>query len=90
MSRFQSSLIFYADSTLLVVMTDRLALPNSLLLGVPIPEEYHSAGAALQEAVEQAVKESVENGMSKSGKGVTPWLLQRVGELTKGSAIISS
>jgi pseudouridine-5'-phosphate glycosidase/pseudouridine kinase len=71
-------------------MTDRLSLPNSLLLGVPIPEQYHAAGHALQVAVEQAVRESVENGMSKSGKEVTPWLLERVGQLTEGSAIISS
>lgn len=72
------------------VMTDKLGLPSSLLLGVPIPEEYHEAGHALQVAVDQAVKESIENGMSKSGKGVTPWLLERVGQLTKGSAILSS
>lgn len=71
-------------------MTDRLALPNSLLLGVPIPEEYHDAGHALQEAVEQAVRESVENGVNKTGKAVTPWLLKRVSELTEGSSIVSS
>lgn len=73
-----------------ILMTSQLGLPSSLLLGVPIPELYHPAGAEIQSAVEQAVKESFENGVSKSGKGVTPWLLARVGELTKGKAIISS
>ncbi|KAM0793192.1 hypothetical protein ACM66B_000663 [Microbotryomycetes sp. NB124-2] len=71
-------------------MTDRLGLPSSLLLGVPIPKEYHAVGDALQEAVEQAVKESVENGMAKSGKAVTPWLLGRVAELTRGSSVDSN
>lgn len=71
-------------------MTDLLTLPSSLLLGVPIPEEFHAAGEALQIAVDQAVQESIENGVSKTGKLVTPWLLERVGQLTQGKAIISS
>jgi pseudouridine-5'-phosphate glycosidase/pseudouridine kinase len=41
----------------------------------------------VQEAVEQAVRESVEQGIDKRGKEVTPWLLKRVGELTTGSAL---
>ncbi|KAK4058079.1 hypothetical protein OIO90_000818 [Microbotryomycetes sp. JL221] len=73
-----------------ILMTDRLGLPSSLLLGVRIPSEFHVAGETLQEAVEQAVRESVENGMSKSGKQVTPWLLGRVAELTKGSSVDSN
>ncbi|KAL8291460.1 hypothetical protein RQP46_002438 [Phenoliferia psychrophenolica] len=71
-------------------MTDLLSLPSSLLLGVPIPEDYHAAGDALQVAVEQAVRESEENGVSRSGKLATPWLLERVGQLTKGVAIVSN
>lgn len=67
-----------------------MGLPSSLLLGVPIPEEYHAAGNALQEAVEQAIKESFDNGVYKTGKAVTPWLLQRVAELTKGNSVESS
>ncbi|KAM0754973.1 Indigoidine synthase A-like protein [Meredithblackwellia eburnea MCA 4105] len=73
-----------------ILMTDRLGLPSSLLLGVPIPEPYHAVGEALQVAVEQAVRESEENGMSKSGKSATPWLLERVGQLTKGNAVESN
>ncbi|GAA5849971.1 hypothetical protein JCM8547_000968 [Rhodosporidiobolus lusitaniae] len=71
-------------------MTDRLGLPSSLCLGNPIPAEYHAVGEELQQAVEQAVAESVQNGMSKSGKRVTPWLLQRVNELTKGKSLESN
>ena len=71
-------------------MADKLELPSSLLLGNPIPEAYHTVGEELQQAVQVAVAESVENGMSKRGKEVTPWLLQRVAELTKGKSLDSS
>ncbi|WVQ83589.1 hypothetical protein IAT38_005730 [Cryptococcus sp. DSM 104549] len=64
-----------------------LPTPLSTLLAVPIPAEHSTAGAAVQTAVEQAVRESVEQGVDKRGKEVTPWLLKRVGELTKGSAL---
>ncbi|GAA6032839.1 hypothetical protein JCM8097_000822 [Rhodosporidiobolus ruineniae] len=74
----------------IIRMSDRLSLPSSLLLGNPIPAEYHAVGEELQVAVEQAVAESLENGMSRSGKGVTPWLLQRVNELTKGKSLESN
>ncbi|BGP36707.1 hypothetical protein JCM10450v2_000598 [Rhodotorula kratochvilovae] len=73
-----------------IIMTDRLGLPSSLLLGNPIPEEYHVVGDELQHAVDQAVAESVENGMARSGKLVTPWLLQRVAELSKGKSLESN
>jgi pseudouridine-5'-phosphate glycosidase/pseudouridine kinase len=67
-----------------------LGLSTGALFGVPIPEEYESVGQDLQASVEQAVRESEENGMSKRGKEVTPWLLKRVGELTQGSSLKSS
>ncbi|GAA5925742.1 hypothetical protein JCM10213_008872 [Rhodosporidiobolus nylandii] len=71
-------------------MTSRLSLPSSLLLGNPIPAEFHAVGEELQRAVDVAVRESVENGMSKRGKEVTPWLLQRVNELTEGRSLESN
>lgn len=71
-------------------MTERLSLPASLCLGNPIPAEFHAVGEELQRAVEQAVAESVENGMARSGPRSTPWLLQRVNELTEGKSLESS
>lgn len=41
----------------------------------------------MQQAVEQAVRESIEQRIDKRGKEVTPWLLKRVGELTGGAAL---
>ncbi|GAA5866197.1 hypothetical protein JCM3774_004115 [Rhodotorula dairenensis] len=73
-----------------ILMTDKLGLPSSLLLGNPIPAEYHAVGEELQKAVDRAVAESVENGMARSGKQVTPWLLQRVAELSEGRSLASN
>lgn len=66
------------------------ALRASQLLATPIPSAYESQGLEIQRAVEQAVQESVQLGVDKQGKQVTPWLLKRVGELTKGKALESS
>lgn len=68
----------------------QLDMANGALFGVPIPEEYEAVGAELQASVEQAVRESEENGVSRRGKEATPWLLQRVGELTAGKSLQSS
>jgi pseudouridylate synthase / pseudouridine kinase len=67
-----------------------LGMTNGVLFGVPIPESYAAVGKQLQAAVERAVQESQENGMDKRGKEVTPWLLERVRELTLGKSLASS
>lgn len=67
-----------------------MLLPSGILIGVPIPEQYEAEAATIQRAVEQAIVESEENGMSKRGKEATPWLLGRIGELTRGKSISSS
>lgn len=68
----------------------QLGMSNGALFAVPIPAEYEALGSALQEAVEQAVRESEEQNISKLGKAVTPWLLNRVGELTQGKSLASN
>ncbi len=72
------------------ILTPRPPRPLSTLFAVPIPLAHHAAGAAIQAAVERAVAESVAAGVSARGKEVTPWLLKRVGELTRGRALESS
>ncbi|KAJ7900296.1 Indigoidine synthase A like protein-domain-containing protein [Mycena olivaceomarginata] len=68
----------------------QLGLENGALFAVPIPEEYAEKGEIIQQAVNQAVLESEQNGMSKRGKDVTPWLLSRVAELTNRGSIDSN
>lgn len=68
----------------------QLGMSNGALFAVPIPAEYEAVGSALQEAVEQAVRESEEQNISSLGKAVTPWLLNRVSELTQGKSLASN
>ncbi|KAG1769169.1 Indigoidine synthase A like protein-domain-containing protein [Suillus occidentalis] len=68
----------------------QLGMSNGALFAVPIPAEYEAVGLIIQEAVEQAVRESEEQNISKLGKAVTPWLLNRVGELTQGKSLASN
>lgn len=68
----------------------QLGLQNGALIACPIPGQYEAAGASIQKAVEQAVAESEANGVNKLGKAATPWLLMRIGELTKGESLASS
>jgi pseudouridine-5'-phosphate glycosidase/pseudouridine kinase len=67
-----------------------LGMTNGVLFGAPIPESYTTVGKELQEAVERAVREARENGVDRRGKEVTPWLLERVRELTSGKSLASS
>lgn len=71
----------------MVVSASQLPSPIGTLLAVPIPAEYTEDGAKVQLAVDQAVQESVLQGIDKRGSGVTPWLLNRVYELTKGLSL---
>ena len=64
-----------------------LNMPNPLATLLAVPPPPSETGEKVQAAVEQAVKESVEQGIDKRGKEATPWLLKRVGELTGGSAL---
>ena len=65
-------------------------MKNGMLFAVPIPEQYQAAGEKIQEFVNQAVRESEENGMARSGKDVTPWLLDRVVQLSQGKSLESN
>ncbi|KAJ7293531.1 Indigoidine synthase A like protein-domain-containing protein [Mycena rebaudengoi] len=57
----------------------QLGMKNGALIAVPIPEEFAESGELIQQAVTQAVQESV-----------TPWLLKRVSELTNNRSLDSN
>jgi pseudouridine-5'-phosphate glycosidase/pseudouridine kinase len=69
---------------------EQLGMKNGVIFATPIPTKYHSMSEAIQKAVEDAVQEAEENGISKLGKEVTPWILKRVGELSGGKSLLSS
>ena len=66
----------------------RLRLGGGMVLGVPIPEAQAAAGAAVERAVEQALGEAEQRGIR--GAEVTPFLLQRIQELTGGASLAAN
>ena len=65
-----------------------LGMRGGMLVTNPIPEEYAMDKAVIDVAIEQALRESVEQGVH--GKETTPFLLARVVELTGGSSLESN
>lgn len=66
----------------------KMGLDGGVVIANPIPEEYAMDRDKIKSAVEQAVKESVEQNIV--GKESTPFLLARVAELTGGDSLASN
>uniref|UniRef100_A0A3B4E9D4 Carbohydrate kinase PfkB domain-containing protein n=1 Tax=Pygocentrus nattereri TaxID=42514 RepID=A0A3B4E9D4_PYGNA len=62
-----------------------LGLESGVLLAVPIPEEHAAAGQQIDYAIQVAVDEARLKGIG--GRDVTPFILQRVSELTEGQSL---
>ncbi|WP_447886173.1 pseudouridine-5'-phosphate glycosidase [Serratia fonticola] len=60
-------------------------LQGGMVIANPIPEQYAMPEEKINQAIEQAVQESVEQVVS--GKESTPFLLARVAELTGGDSL---
>ena len=65
-----------------------LGMAGGMLLTNPIPEQYAMDYDVINKAIDQAIKESVEQGVK--GKATTPFLLARVVELTGGDSLESN
>lgn len=65
-----------------------LGLKGGILVTNPIPEEYAMDDTVINKAIDQAVQESVDQGIV--GKEITPFLLARVKELTGGDSLDSN
>lgn len=64
-----------------ILVNSQIGLQSGQVFANPIPAEFNQVGAKIQECVEQAVREAIEQGIDKRGKEVTPWLLKRLAEL---------
>jgi pseudouridine-5'-phosphate glycosidase len=60
-------------------------LQGGMVIANPIPEQYAMPEEKINQAIDQAVQESMEQGVS--GKESTPFLLARVAELTGGDSL---
>ena len=65
-----------------------LGLKGGMLVTNPIPEEYSMDPKVINAAIDQAIAESVEQGIH--GKDATPFLLARVKDLTGGDSLNSN
>ena len=65
-----------------------MELGGGMLVANPIPEEYAMPFDVINNAIDQAIAESVEKGIH--GKETTPFLLARVSELTGGNSLASN
>jgi len=63
-------------------------LNGGLVIANPIPEQFAMAEETINAAIDQAVREAEEQGVT--GKGSTPFLLARVAELTGGDSLKSN
>lgn len=63
-------------------------LTGGVVIANPIPEAHAMDPSKIQQAIDQALAESVEQGIS--GKESTPFLLARVAELTGGDSLVSN
>lgn len=58
------------------------------ILGVPIPKEFEAEGKLIEDAIQQALREA--DAKEVHGRDVTPFILKRVNELTKGKSLASN
>lgn len=65
-----------------------LGLDSGFLFGVPVPEEFALDEREMNEVIENALREARARGVV--GKDITPFLLSRIVELTKGSSLQTS
>lgn len=66
----------------------QLGLQQGMVLAVPIPREHEAQGAEVQGAIEQALREA--DARNVSGRDLTPFLLNRVAELSQGASLRSN
>lgn len=65
-----------------------MQLAGGMVVANPIPHEFAMPKASIDHAIEQALREAGEQGIS--GKASTPFLLARVCELTGGDSLASN
>jgi hypothetical protein len=64
------------------------AYRGSPFAGVPIPEQYAAEGQEIEGAIRRSLREAEEKQVS--GAGTTPFLLQRIQQLTGGKSLAAN
>ncbi|XP_037834240.1 pseudouridine-metabolizing bifunctional protein C1861.05 isoform X2 [Kryptolebias marmoratus] len=74
-----------SEAAKLIAGTLSLGLQSGVLIAVPVPEEHAAVGQQIEEAIQAALTEGSSEGVA--GKDVTPFILQKVNELTGGKSL---
>ena len=59
-----------------------------ILIGIPIPAEYSANPNLIENAIQEALSESKK--LNIKGKKVTPYLLEKINQITKGKSLSSN
>src|SRR5699024_10925576 len=65
-----------------------LGLDGGVVVANPIPEEYAMDKNIIDKAIEDALREAGEKGIS--GKATTPFLLEKIKDITEGQSLKSN
>lgn len=66
----------------------QLGIQSGMLLAVSIPPAHALPDAEVEQAIEACLKEAASRGIN--GKDITPFLLQRISQLTKGRSLAAN
>ena len=73
------------DFVMLVLAKWALGLHGGVVVANPVPKESEIDSALISRAIEQALAESLQKGIS--GKETTPFLLAKVKDITEGKSL---
>ncbi|XP_077516863.1 uncharacterized protein LOC144127807 [Amblyomma americanum] len=74
-----------SEAASLISSRNALHLDSGILIAVPIPKEYEADGQAMEDAVQQALRES--EAADLTGNTVTPFILHKLTECTAGASL---
>ncbi|XP_078424365.1 uncharacterized protein LOC144696668 isoform X2 [Cetorhinus maximus] len=76
------------EAAQLIANAHKFGQDSSVLIAVPIPEEQAASSLIIDDAIQQALEEARDEGIL--GKDVTPFVLNRIYELTKGISLTTN
>ncbi|GAA3875653.1 pseudouridine-5'-phosphate glycosidase [Celeribacter arenosi] len=77
-----------SDIAAAAIMRAQMGLTGGQLIANPIPQEDEIPRSVIMPHVEQALTEAAQRGIA--AKAVTPFLLQRIFELTEGASLVAN
>lgn len=72
------------EAAAIIAAIDALGARHGILISVPVPAERELPASAAEDAIARATKEAEAAGIG--GKDITPFVLDRVAELTQGAS----